>query len=132
LLEHGACWLDLLLLGKRAAVYHRSHFKEKVNGCWKSQGERQEKTVNWQETHQSILSTGWYYQYAVLGAGMVSQPCPQEHRLQRLGNDIFLTSLGFSAWTNLVAGHPVTCLYMQSMCSATFPSTINYMYKMQA
>lgn len=45
---------------------------------------------------------------------------------------MLLTSLAFSARTNLVAGHPVTYLYMQSMCSAPFLGTINYMHKTQA
>lgn len=29
--------------GEKAAACHCSHFKEKANGCWKMQGERQEK-----------------------------------------------------------------------------------------
>lgn len=47
------------------------------------------------------------------------------------GKNVCLTILGFSAQTDLVAGHPVTYLYMQSMCSVTFLGTINYMYKIQ-
>lgn len=97
-----SCWGE-------AAACHCSHFREKVNGCRKRKG-RDRRTLNWQGAHERSETRCWYSQYAILRAGMASQPCLQECCLQRLGNNVFLTSPAFSAWTNLVAGHPVTYL----------------------